>query len=62
MADYEILVHLSESPDRRVRMADLAHATLASRSRLSHQIDRMERAGWVTRSAAGRTSEVSGRS
>lgn len=49
MADYEILVHLSESPDRRVRMADLAHATLASRSRLSHQIDRMERAGWVTR-------------
>lgn len=48
-ADYEILVHLSESPDRRVRMADLAHATLASRSRLSHQIDRMERAGWVSR-------------
>lgn len=49
MADYEILVRLSESPDRRMRMSDLAEATLSSRSRLSHQIDRMERAGHVER-------------
>ena len=49
MADYEILVRLSESTDRRMRMSDLAEATLSSRSRLSHQVDRMERAGFVAR-------------
>jgi len=49
MADYEILVRLSETPDRRLRMSDLAETTLSSRSRLSHQIDRMEKAGFVER-------------
>jgi DNA-binding MarR family transcriptional regulator len=49
MADYEILVRLSEVPDRRMRMSDLAQVTLSSRSRLSHQIDRMEKAGLVER-------------
>lgn len=49
LADYEILVRLSESPERRVRMSDLATQTLSSRSRLSHQIDRMEKARYVRR-------------
>ena len=49
MADYEILVRLSEVPDRRMRMSDLAQVTLSSRSRLSHQIDRMVKAGIVDR-------------
>jgi DNA-binding MarR family transcriptional regulator len=49
MADYEILVRLSEVPDRRMRMSELAEVTLSSRSRLSHQIDRMEKAGFVER-------------
>ncbi|MDP1876700.1 MAG: MarR family transcriptional regulator [Actinomycetota bacterium] len=49
IADYEILVHLSETPLRRLRMSELAEATLSSRSRLSHQIDRMEKAGLVER-------------
>lgn len=49
MADYEILVRLSEIPERRMRMSDLADVTLSSRSRLSHQIDRMEKAGLVER-------------
>jgi DNA-binding MarR family transcriptional regulator len=48
-ADYEILVQLSESPGRRRRMSDLAQATLSSKSRLSHQISRMEEAGLVAR-------------
>ena len=48
-ADYEILVWLSEAPDRRLRMSELAERTLSSRSRLSHQIDRMEQAGLVAR-------------
>ena len=47
--DYEILVNLSEAPDRRMRMSDLARATLQSKSRLSHQITRMENAGLVRR-------------
>ncbi len=47
--DYEILVNLSESPDRRMRMSDLADATIQSRSRLSHQISRMEAKGLVAR-------------
>ena len=49
LADYEILVHLSESPQRRLRMSELADLTLSSRSRLSHQIDRMSNAGLVDR-------------
>ena len=49
LPDYEILVRLSESPDREIRMSELAEKTLSSRSRLSHQIDRMEQAGLVTR-------------
>jgi DNA-binding MarR family transcriptional regulator len=47
--DYEILVVLSEAPDRRLRMTDLADATAQSRSRLSHQITRMETSGLVRR-------------
>ncbi|MEV4873330.1 MarR family winged helix-turn-helix transcriptional regulator [Streptomyces syringium] len=47
--DYEILVNLSESEDHRMRMSDLATATLQSKSRLSHQITRMETAGLVRR-------------
>lgn len=49
MNDYEILVNLSESDDQRMRMSDLASATLQSKSRLSHQITRMESAGLVRR-------------
>ncbi|MFT2017826.1 MarR family winged helix-turn-helix transcriptional regulator [Streptomyces sp. 796.1] len=47
--DYEILVNLSESADHKMRMSDLAAATLQSKSRLSHQITRMENAGLVRR-------------
>ncbi|MFC1412187.1 MarR family winged helix-turn-helix transcriptional regulator [Streptacidiphilus sp. N1-12] len=47
--DYTILVELSEAPERRMRMTDLATATLQSKSRLSHQITRMEAAGLVAR-------------
>lgn len=49
LPDYEILVHLSEAPGRRMRMSELADATLSSRSRLSHQIDRLATAGLVDR-------------
>lgn len=48
-AYYEILVRLSEAPDRQLRMSDLAHHTRSSRSRLSHAVARLEERGWVTR-------------
>src|SRR5437763_16021373 len=47
--DYEILVELSEAPDQRLRMTELADAPSQSRSRLSHQISRMESRGLVRR-------------
>ncbi len=47
--DYEILVRLSEAEGRRLRMSELAEATLSSRSRLSHAVGRLERLGWVVR-------------
>jgi len=47
--DYEILVELSEAPGNRLRMTELADLTAQSRSRLSHQITRMEAKGLVCR-------------
>jgi DNA-binding MarR family transcriptional regulator len=49
MHDYEILVELAEAPLRRLRMTELADRTAQSRSRLSHQINRMETRGLVGR-------------
>jgi DNA-binding MarR family transcriptional regulator len=46
---YEILVRLSESPSRSMRMSELATATRSSRSRLSHAVARLEERGWVER-------------
>ena len=49
--DYEILVELSEAPGHRLRMTELADLTAQSRSRLSHQITRMEAKELVRRDA-----------
>jgi DNA-binding MarR family transcriptional regulator len=48
---YEILVALSEAPDRTLRMSELAGARSSSRSRLSHAVARLEEVGWVRRLA-----------
>ena len=49
MADYEVLAQLSDAPDRSMRMSELAANALLSRSRLSHRMKVMEKAGWVRR-------------
>jgi len=49
LADYRILVLLSEAESQAMRMSDLADGIVASRSRLTHQIRRLEAAGIVTR-------------
>lgn len=51
-SEYEILVRLSETPHRRLRMALLADQVVHSRSRLTHTVARLERAGYVERQAA----------
>lgn len=45
MADYEVLVNLSEAPEHKMRMALLADRLTWDRSRLSHQITRMMNRG-----------------
>jgi len=49
MADYEVLAQLSDAPDRRMRMSELAENAMLSKSRLSHRMKVMEKAGWVRR-------------
>ncbi len=50
LTEYEILVRLSEAPGRQMRMARLADALAHSRSRVTHTVQRMERADLVIRS------------
>ena len=49
MADYEVMAQLSEAPGRRIRMSELADLAMLSKSRLSHRMKVMEKAGWVRR-------------
>jgi DNA-binding MarR family transcriptional regulator len=51
MPDYEVLAALSDAPERKMRMSELADVAMLSRSRLSHRIKVMEKAGWVKREA-----------
>ncbi|MET8978216.1 MarR family transcriptional regulator [Streptomyces sp. NPDC004539] len=46
---YSVLVFLSELPEQRLRMTDLAEKLRISRTRLSYTIARMEEEGWVRR-------------
>lgn len=47
--DYEVLVHLSEHPDRRLRMSELTERLVASKSGLTLRIDRLTKRGLVRR-------------
>ena len=47
--EYHALARLSEEPDQRLRMSDLAAVTNASLSRLSHLVKRLESWGFVRR-------------
>jgi DNA-binding MarR family transcriptional regulator len=49
MPDYEVLAQLSDATDRRLRMSELAEIAMISKSRLSHRMKVMEKAGWVRR-------------
>lgn len=49
LTEYEILVRLSEQPDRKLRMAQVAESLAHSRSRVTHTVKRLEEAGFVER-------------
>jgi DNA-binding MarR family transcriptional regulator len=51
LAEYEILVQLSEAPGRRLRMSELADRVVSSRSRITHTVGRMEERELVHREA-----------
>lgn len=51
MADYEVLALLSDAPERKMRMNELAELAMLSKSRLSHRIKVMEGVGWIKREA-----------
>lgn len=47
--DYDVLSTVSDAAGRRMRLSDLAARMLWSKSRLSHQITRMQQRGLVSR-------------
>lgn len=49
LSEYEVLVRLSEAPDRTRRMSSLAEDLVHSRSRLTHTVRRLEADGYVER-------------
>ena len=51
MHEYEILVRLSEASDHQLRMSTLAEHVSHSRSRLTHTVGRLEKAGYVERAS-----------
>ncbi|MEV0997016.1 MarR family transcriptional regulator [Nonomuraea sp. NPDC050202] len=46
---YELLVLLSEAPQRTLRMSELARWTRSKPSRISHAVNKLEQSGWVRR-------------
>lgn len=58
MGDYSVLVFLSEAPDQRMRMCDLASALRLSPSGLTRRLDGMVEAGWLDRAACSSDRRV----
>lgn len=51
MPDFEVLVHLTDAEDDRIRVSELARVMRWEKSRLSHHLSRMEKRGLVGRDA-----------
>lgn len=49
VADFEVLVYLTDVPEGRLRVTELARSLQWEKSRLSHHLSRMERRGLVVR-------------
>jgi DNA-binding MarR family transcriptional regulator len=57
-SEYTTIMHLSEAPNRELRMADLAKATDLSASRMTRLVDDLQSRGLVTKTAS--TSDARG--
>jgi DNA-binding MarR family transcriptional regulator len=51
-SEYTTIMHLSEAPNRELRMADLAAATDLSASRMTRLVDRLQERGFVTKTTS----------
>jgi DNA-binding MarR family transcriptional regulator len=65
LAEYTVLMHLSEAPGRSMRMNELARESILSASGVTRLVERMERQGLVVRAQAagdgrGMTATVTG--
>jgi DNA-binding MarR family transcriptional regulator len=49
LPEYEVLAFVSQAPQGRLRMTELAATTIVSRSRLTHLVDRLVRRGLLVR-------------
>jgi DNA-binding MarR family transcriptional regulator len=49
LADFDVLVALTDRPDTRIRVLELAEALQWEKSRLSHHLVRMQRRGLIER-------------
>ncbi|GCE31259.1 MarR family transcriptional regulator [Dictyobacter alpinus] len=53
LSSYDVLLALVEAPNRRLRMNELAHAVVLSRSGLTRLVDRLEQEGFLKRDRTG---------
>lgn len=58
LASYEVLLHLGEAPERRLKMTELADGVLLSRSGLTRLVDRLAAEGLVERAACAADARV----
>jgi DNA-binding MarR family transcriptional regulator len=49
LRDYEVLLRVSQSPDRRMRPVDLAEGVLLTQSGITRLLAGLETAGWIER-------------
>lgn len=58
MIEYHLLLLLTEAPERRMRMGELAEQMVFSSSRLTYQVKAMEQRGWVLRQTSSEDKRV----
>jgi DNA-binding MarR family transcriptional regulator len=58
LSDFEVLLRLSRTPDRRMRRVDLADQVLLSASGITRLLDGLERQGYVERASCASDRRV----
>jgi len=56
--DYEVLLHLSRAPDRRLRRVDLVDRVLLTASGITRLLDGLQSAGFVNKAACASDARV----